>query len=186
MTPDEHLDSGAVAAYVDRAVAPAERDRIESHLADCPECRDEVVQVTRLRRGMHSARKWLIAVPAAAAAIVTLVLLRPADTSPSGTLRDGGERGLHVALLAPAESLEARPVGALTFVWRSVGGGVSYRFALTDQSGDIVWNTTSADTAVLLDTADRLRPGRYFWYVDALLRDGRSVTSGARSLRITH
>ena len=39
MTPeaqaDRHLESGEVASYLDRVLAPAEQARVEAHLADC-------------------------------------------------------------------------------------------------------------------------------------------------------
>lgn len=185
MESEGHLSSRDVAAYVDRALSPAERDAIEAHLSDCADCRDEVIQVSRLRRGASSRRRWLFVAPLAAAAVLAVMLL-PARKSDEPVLRDGGERGLTVTIVAPADSA-LTPSGPrqVSFTWRSLDSVVSYRFAITDGSGDVVWSATSTDTTVQLPASIHLRPGNYFWYVDALLPDGRSVASRVRTLRAT-
>jgi hypothetical protein len=185
MTPEDraiHLESAEVASYLDRALPPAERERVEAHLADCAECRREVIEVSRLRHTSASRRRWLLFAPAAAAAAILIaVLARPADTpGPGPVLRDGGEEpSLTVSLVAPTDSatVEGR---AVAFTWRSAGDGVSYRLTVTDDWGDVVWSGASADTTARLPSTS-LRTGRpYFWYVDALLPDGRSMTSNVR------
>jgi putative zinc finger protein len=186
MTPDaqaeRHLESGEVASYLDRALSPAEQAQVETHLADCAECRGEVIAVSRLRH-TRSRPRWLILGPAVAAAAIALFLFaRPAETPAPGTvLREGEEPPrATVALVAPAEGA-AIPTRSPTFTWRSIGAGVSYRLTLTDERGDVVWTATSSDTTGHAPSDVRLQAGRqYFWYVDALLPDGRSVTSGAR------
>lgn len=179
-----HLETGEVAAYLDHVLPPGERDRVEAHLADCAECRQEVIEVSRLRHTRSRRSRWLMVGPAvAAAAIAVLVIARPADTPPRGpVLRDGERPALRVALVTPAETaaVEGR---SLTFTWRSAGAGVSYRLTLADERGDVVWSVTSSDTTGRPPGDVRLRPGhRYSWYVDALLPDGRSVTSDVRQL----
>lgn len=177
-----HLETGEVAAYLDRVLPPDERDRIEAHLADCAECRREVIEVSRLRHTRSRRSRWLIAAPAAAAAAVALIVFaRPTETpAPGAVLRDGAQPGFAVALVAPAESA-AVAGGSVTFTWRSAGARVSYRLSVTDEHGDIVWSAASSDTAALLPSVVALRAGRrYFWYVDALLPDGRSMTSDVR------
>ncbi len=190
MTPEDpgnHLESGEVAAYLDRALPRTERERVEAHLADCTECRREVIEVSRLRHTSASQRRWLLFAPgAAAAAILIAVLVRPADTpGPGPVLRDGGEEpGLTVSLVAPTDSaiVEGR---AVAFTWRSAGSGVSYRVTVTDARGDVVWSGAALDTTARLP-GPRLRAGRpYFWYVDVLLPDGRSVTSNVRHFTVS-
>ena len=185
MQSEGHLESRDVAAYLDRALSPAARDAIEAHLADCADCRDEVVQLTRLRRVANRRRRWLFVVPVAAAAALAVMLLPPGKPD-EPVLRDGGEPVLAVTIVAPADSA-LTPLGAprVSFTWRSMDSVVSYRFAITDGSGDVVWSATSTDTTVQLPASIHLRPGNYFWYVDALLPDGRSVASRVRSLRAT-
>ena len=189
MTPEDpgnHLQSGEVASYLDRGLPPTERERVEAHLVDCAECRREVIEVSRLRHTPASRRRWLVFAPAAAAAAILIaVLARPADTpGPGPVLRGGGggELGLTVSLVAPTDNgtVEGRGV---TFTWRSAGDGASYRLTVADERGDVVWSGASADTTTQLPDSVTLRAGRaYFWYVDALLPDGRSLTSGARRL----
>jgi anti-sigma factor RsiW len=185
MTPDiqteRHLESGEVASYLDRALAPAAQARVETHLADCAECRREIVAVSRLRHA--SSRRWWIVGPAvAAAAVAFFVVTRPAEIpGPAPVLRDGGEPPTPaVALVTPADSVAA-PATFLAFTWRSAGAGASYRLTVSDERGDVVWSATSTDTSGHPPSGTLLRIGRpYFWYVDALLPDGRSVTSGVR------
>lgn len=188
MVPDaadaRHLDSSDVASYLDRALPPVERERVEAHLADCSLCREEVIQVSRLRHSRAARRGWLVLGPiTAAAAIAVIVISRP--SGPSGTgpiLRDGGaESSPTVFLVSPADrGIVERHV---SFTWRSVGARVSYRVTVTDERGDVLWSSAVADTTARLPGAIVLPAGRpSFWYVDALLPDGRSVTSGVRRL----
>ena len=66
------------------------------------------------------------------------------------------------------------------FTWRSVAEGATYRLSLTDEAGDVLWTVNTPDTTVaLVDImleADQL----YYWYVDALLHDGGSATTGVQ------
>ena len=186
MTPeaqaDRHLESGEVASYLDRVLAPAEQARVEAHLADCAECRGEVIDVSRVRH-IRSRSRWLILGPAVAAAAIALFLFaRPAETPAPGTVLRAGEEPPRaaVALVAPAEDA-AIASRFPTFTWRASEAGVSYRLTVSDRRGDVVWTTTTSDTTAHAPTDVRFLVGRpYFWYVDALLPDGRSVTSGAR------
>ena len=191
MTPEpsgNHLESSEVAAYLDRALARADRGRVEAHLADCDACRREVIEVSRLRHTSASRRRWLFFAPAAAAAaILIIVFARPADTPGLGpVLRDGGEEpGLTVSLVAPTDSATVEGGGAVALTWRSAGSGVSYRVTLTDQRGDVVWSGAASDTTARLPGSVALPAGRsYFWFVDALLPDGRSLTSGVRHFTV--
>ena len=62
-----HLEAGEVAAYIDRRLAPAERDRVEKHLSVCPECRGEVIEVAHVARTLPRRRRWSWLAPAVAA-----------------------------------------------------------------------------------------------------------------------
>jgi hypothetical protein len=74
---------------------------------------------------------------------------------------------------------------SVVFTWRSLGTEVSYRLTLTDERGDLIWSVGTTDTMVLLPSSAKLLSGRTnIWYVDALLADGRSATTGARRFRI--
>ena len=187
MVPDaadeRHLDSSDVASYLDRALPLVERERVEAHLAECSPCREEVIEVSRLRRRRAVRRGWLVLAPiAAAAAIAVIVISRPSGPLETGPiLRDGGvETSPTVFLVSPADSgiVERRGV---SFTWRSGGARVSYRLTVTDERGDVLWSSVVTDTTARLPATIALPAGRTsFWYVDALLPDGRSVTSGVR------
>lgn len=184
-----HLESREVAAYLDRALRPADRERVESHLADCPDCRREVIEVSRIRHAPGRRLRWLIAVPAAAAAaaVVILMLARSGEgPSPEGPiLRDGGiGSAARVVLVSPTTDRVVDP-SVLTFTWRSAGEGVSYRLALTDATGDVVWTASASDTTARLPATVRLKSGSsYHWYVDALLTDGRSIASAVQRFTV--
>jgi putative zinc finger protein len=183
-----HLESSEIAAYLDRALTQTEREKVEAHLADCAQCRRESVEVLRVRNRMRRRSRWLVIPPVAAAAAVALFVLVRAGGMPGTTppvLRDGGDGSIpRVVLVSPPDS---GAVGSqrVSFVWRSVGPEVSYRITISDLKGDIVWSAAASDTSARVPTSVQLRPSLYYWYVDALLPDGRSVTSGVHPLSVT-
>lgn len=191
---DSHLTVDEVAAYLDAAAEPAERAQIEAHLADCRPCRDELVVVAEASRRLPSRRpvrvRWAIAGTAAAAAAIALVLLSPVLDSPTGPrlLRDVGgadPAGAVTAMevVAP-EAAENPSTRAVSFVWRAAGPDAQYRLMLTTTEGDPVWTTTTNDTSVALPGAVILEPdAEYFWWVDGLLPDGGTATTGVRGFR---
>jgi anti-sigma factor RsiW len=183
-----HLESSEIAAYLDRALPPSERAQVEAHLADCAQCRRESVEVLRVRNRMRRRSRWLVLPPVAAAAAVALFVLVRAGGMPRTTppvLRDGGDGSIpRVVLVSPPDSgaVESQRV---SFVWRSVGPGVSFRITISDLKGDIVWSAAASDTSARVPASVQLRPSLYYWYVDALLPDGRSVTSGVHPFSVT-
>lgn len=187
-TPGVHLESSDIAAYLDRALTPKEREKVEAHLADCAQCRRESVEVLRVRNRMRRRSRWLVIPPVAAAAAVALFVLVRAGGIPGTTppvLRDGGDGSIpRVVLVSPPDS---GAVGSqrVSLVWRSVGPGVSYRITISDLKGDIVWSAGASDTSARVPASVQLRPSPYYWYVDALLPDGRSVTSGVHPFSVT-
>ncbi len=182
--PNLHLETGEVASYLDRALAPDEQARVEAHLADCADCRRELIEVSRLRHARFRSRWWVLGPALAAAAAALLFVTRSPDTpATEPVLRDGGEPALTIGLVAPGDS--AVSPGSLTFTWRSAAPRASYRLTLSDERGDVVWSATSIDTTQRPPSRVSWRTGRtYFWYVDALLPDGRSVTSGVRRFTV--
>ena len=50
----EHLETASLARYLGGAGTPNERARWEAHLSECPDCREEMVEVRRIR-DMHLA-----------------------------------------------------------------------------------------------------------------------------------
>jgi hypothetical protein len=54
---------------------------------------------------------------------------------------------------------------------------------LQESDGRVAWSSTVTDTAVVLPDSVVVGPGRsWFWYVDAMLPDGRTRSSGINRL----
>lgn len=164
----DHVDSGEVAAYLDRALSPSDRSRVEEHLADCDVCRAEVIEVARLLRTQPRRRGWYVPIGVAAAAAAALLLVWP---------RSAEEPPLPPTYREPVVTTTAAPsaiaprgaiVAAPTFVWTRVPHADRYRLALFDDTGRVVWETETTDSAVVLPDRSRLKKGgSYFWKVEA-------------------
>ena len=86
----ECADAESLAAYWDKSISAANRERLEAHLAGCARC---MTQLTAIARAVESAgnaksasevpwyRRWRVAIPAiaaAAAVVVMIAMWRPA------------------------------------------------------------------------------------------------------------
>jgi hypothetical protein len=83
----ECADAESLAAYSDRSLATAHRERLEAHFADCMRCQvlladiaraDESARGARAESAVPWYRKWRVAIPAfaAVAAVVIFVAMR--------------------------------------------------------------------------------------------------------------
>jgi hypothetical protein len=110
----ECADPETLAAYYDRSLAEADRDRLEAHFADCARCQAQLAAIARADEAGASARphreiSWLrplIVVPAIAAAAALLVVVRSMRSS-----NDEFRRSEQVAMAthqAPLMDLAAR------------------------------------------------------------------------------
>jgi hypothetical protein len=104
--------------------------------------------------------------PAALAATLLLavglgrLVLKPAED----TVRSG-DTG-RVELIAPGAEV---PAGSpVSFAWRPVEGASRYRLEVLTPSGDLAIEAETHDTALTSDSAARLAPGSYQWWVIAL------------------
>lgn len=182
----EHPGAEDLAAYLSGSLSLSERRDLEHHLSVCWLCRQEVIGGQRLLRSRPGARSWL-AMPAAAAAIMALLLLRPGSSGRTGDelLRAGGEigqeSGTKLVVVSPAEG-DIVESGGLSFTWRAYPGEPLYRVTIADRTGRTLWTDDTADTTLAPPDSIRLDHGsRYFWYIDALDVEGRSATTGTRS-----
>ncbi len=184
---ESHCEAGLVAAYLDGRAGTADTARVEAHLAECADCRREVIDVRRLLSGRTRRWGWSAVAVLAAAAVLLVVVGRtggPHVPVGSSTRSGGRPEPLSPAVLAPVDGATMSR-GAASFVWHSVTGSAAYRLTLTDERGDVVWTTEGTDTSVAPPPALRLSGGqRYYWSVDVLLRDGRSATTGFHGFRI--
>jgi hypothetical protein len=68
--------------------------------------------------------------------------------------------------------------------WAPIEPDARYLLTVTTAEGDSVWELMTADTSAAVPIA--LEPGgEYLWYVDALLPDGSSASSGVHHFRVT-
>jgi hypothetical protein len=90
----ECADAESLAAYSDRSLSVRERERLETHFADCARCQllladiaraDESARIEKSAGAVPWYRRWRIAIPALAAAAAVLVFIsirRPAEVAP--------------------------------------------------------------------------------------------------------
>jgi hypothetical protein len=192
MTPTsaEHIEPEAIAAYLDRGLSAEERQAVERHLLVCGECRRDLAEAADLGSARRPRRWVMVGIPAAAAAVLALVIFGPLQSpgirNPDRpTVRGEQAEGTRsFAPVAPIDGAELA-VDSIAFSWRSEGPGVHYLLTLTDENGDIVWSTGTADTSLSLPREVGLQPGqRYYWYADALLQGARSSTTGILEFRV--
>ena len=183
-TRDTHLAADDAAAYVDGRLAAAERAAIDGHLAQCAECRLEVVDVTRVVRAAPQRRPWTIVAPLVAAAAVLILFIAPRRTHDSAPplLREPAV----TTTVAPTLSAPRGGVAVLrAMTWSSVPHADRYRVTLFDRDGSVTWRTQSADTTVLLPDTVRITRGvPYYWKVDARTELGRWVSSDLTSFTL--
>ena len=186
MTDHDHLSPDLIAAYLARETSEDEKQEAQRHLLTCAECRRDTAEAAELARDRRP-RRWVpIAIPAAAAAIALLMLVPGwGPTTDELLIRGPGTEGVqHFVAVTPAEGALVRG-DSVTFLWRSEGSDVHYVLTVTDQSGDVVWTAGTQDTSLVPPREIGLKAdGVYFWYVDALLTDARSSTTGVREFII--
>ena len=189
-TNHRHLTAEAVAAFLDRRLTTAERLGVEEHLAGCSQCRGEVAAVRRLVSDTPTKRSLALPLSIAAAAAVAFLLFTIARPGPEGAadpLRtpashpsDASER---ITAIHPAEG-DTISIARAVLEWASIGGEPAYRLTVTDATGQPVWTRTTADTSLTVPRTILESRRTYFWYVDALRADGRSVSTGVRRFTV--
>jgi hypothetical protein len=175
--PQDHLEAGEVAGYLDRALSAEARARVEDHLDQCEVCRAEVIQVARLVRTARRRRPVAVPVGLAAAAVLAL-LLTPSIRLPTRPEPEFREPGI-TAAPSPAAIAPRGDVGAVReLIWSQVPRAGRYRVVLLDVEGALMWRTETTDTVVILPDSLRLRAREpYFWRVEAETAFGRWVAS---------
>lgn len=183
---NDHISDAELAAYMDRNVAPAERDRIESHLADCDECRRHLIETRRVLGGVDRTRGLRIIATLAAAAVV-FVFVRfevwPTRENPTASFARGGTSSAEITAHGPGGDVSRK---GLEFVWSPVSGVASYRITVSRADATPVWSKTTTDTVVTLPASVVLQQGQtHLWVTDALLLDGTTRSTGLREFRVT-
>ena len=178
-----HVTDTEVAAYLDRTLTPSERDRVEDHLAGCPDCRQQLLETKELLERVRRPRNLLIGGALAAAAVVLFLVARPElGTTDQRTLMRSD--GAAASLLAYGP-IGTAPRAGLRFVWSAAPGAESYRLTISRADARPVWSSSGTDTLATLPDSVVLRPSeRYFWVADALLKDGSTRSTGLREFGI--
>lgn len=181
----EHPSSDLMASYLSGRIAPSERATLEAHLAECRTCRRQATSARRLLATYRSRRPLVWMAPVAAAAALALVVFAPrpeTDVPGSEVLRarqqPGGAEGASALRIISPASGDTIDRAGIVFAWQSHPGKPLFRLTLSDGSGRELWSAESRDTALILPAGVSLDRGRtYFWYVDAVGADGRSLTT---------
>jgi hypothetical protein len=169
-----HITSEDLAAYLDRRLEATVSARLERHLADCAECRADLVDARSLLESMDASpappqivrpRRARIWVAAAAVLIIAILPLAQRVVQPRGSpaLRATPMARSSIDVLAPRD----RPVdaAAIVFSWRPVEGASTYRLTVTDSSGAPLFTTGRgpgwSHNGPMADTrVDPMHPGR--------------------------
>jgi hypothetical protein len=190
MTAD-HLPAADLAAYLSRGRRSPTFRPVQAHLADCADCRQEAAHIARVIRAEARGRmfRWTGAGVAAAAALLVVAVWtgghrRAPDADITRAAANSGVEGAAIAPLTPLG--EVPPAGSsLAFAWRPAAGAVEYRLTLSNATGGTLWRRATTDTTLDLPLDVSLARGvSYYWYVDALVANGGSVTSGAREFHL--
>jgi len=186
VTDPQHLTPAIIAAYLAQEASPEEHRIAQEHLLTCPECRRDMDEAQVLG-AEREPRRWApVAIPAAAAAIV-LFLLVPGLRRPSEPVAVRGPATEGVPQFAAVTPADGSTVfgDSVSFVWRSEGPTAHYVLTVTDENGDVVWTAPTSDTTLAPPRGVGLAVGRrYYWYVDALLENARSSTTGVHEFGI--
>lgn len=185
-TDSEHLSAETMAAFLDGRLTLPDRAASVAHLAECADCRRETAALRRLLVNALPSRRLRLPVFAVAAAVLAFLLvprmmhLAPNVTSPSSATERlaSVEVAPVIEIAVPLDSAHVS-VNELVFRWRAIGTEATYRLAVQDSAGGVVWATATDDTtAALAPDVTLARGGQYYWSVSAQLADGRSAKSG--------
>lgn len=180
---DGHMTDLLIASYLDRRMSDADRERFESHLADCPECRQAVVDADSLIKRVRPTWRGnaMIGLIAATLVLVAVDLTVQRTGEPTPTR---AARALESGLIAYGPTGDVTRSG-LRFVWSPLAGAISYKIAVVDATSRPVWSTTVSDTSIALPEKAPLRAGEnYLWVVDALAADGTTHSTGLHEFRL--
>ena len=126
------------------------------------------------RPARRPLRRWagaLAGLAAAAAVAIVAVRQAPPTVEPHVRAATGvegmavGEGERRIAVLAPADA--AVGAGQPVVLRWSAAGSVTYRVTVQAENGAPIWRGTTGDTVLTLPDTVRLRPGAYFWRVEA-------------------
>ena len=188
---EDHIREDVFAAYLDKSLPPAARASVDAHLAECSVCRDELVSLSELARAIGRPRRTLRMGSAAAAiaAVLLVAVILPRQTSRSSSTDERLRETTTVATrgivaVSPTDSAVVRS-DSVRFVWHRESVDAGYRLVVNDDTGNVAWTIDTPDTSAALPDSVRLSRDRmYFWYVDAIGREGSTRATGLRRFRV--
>ena len=183
-----HLDDETIAALAEGSLGADASAAALPHLAECDSCRIAVASVARAlgdaevaheRRSLGRLRRPALsrfAIPAAAAAVLLLLVARPWE-SPDDV---GSHRSPHVTV--GASPTPVSPIGTVSDVetlrWTPVAGADRYRVTVFDASGTVRFESEVVESSLALPDSVGLAPAtRYFWKVEARVGADRWTAS---------
>ena len=181
---DIHVSDLEGAQYLDGRLPLLERDRVEAHLAICPECRNHIMEGSRLARAAGRRRRIVSAL--IAASVLLVAALVPMSRFLFGPRPYSSNlRGAQSSPLIAYQPLGELGTADHRFVWGSSRNVLSYRLTITRRDGGIVWIHSGTDTVIALpDSVSLRKTEHYFWVADALLSDGGSRSTGLHEFAV--
>lgn len=197
-----HLDDDVIATLAERTDDNEHREAI-AHLSECAECRARLVavmnlldddavaseiealdpSVRRIAPRRWSPARWAAITTLAAAAVVTIVVVRP-NKSPSRAVIPSATREATVTTTAPPQIVSPAIVGAGDSLrWTSVRGADLYRVQVWDREGNVVFTTDTKDTTLLLPPPIT-GGGSFLWEVKARTGWDRWVSSDFLEMKV--
>lgn len=165
-----------IAGYLDRGLSDAARDRVETHLVQCSECRQNVAASQRLVQRIRRPRHVVTISALVAVAAAGVLMVRPQIQPREGSLERAHSDVPGLAVYAPTSEITTRTA---RFVWGGASDAVSYRLTVSNGSGATLWTQSGTDTVAILPDSVTLSPGeRYVWVADAILSDGSTRSTG--------
>jgi hypothetical protein len=192
---DLHLEDDSLAAIVDGTAGETHRTAI-AHLSECGECRarlsaamqllddDAIVgeiealdpSIKKSAAWRRSPARWAAITTLAAAAVVTIVIMRP-NKAPTEAVAPSVTREATVTTTSPPRIISPATISAGDALrWTTVRGADLYRVQVWDREGNVVFTTDTRDTTLLLPRPIT-RGGSYFWEVKARTGWDRWVSS---------
>ncbi|MGD2122589.1 MAG: zf-HC2 domain-containing protein [Gemmatimonadota bacterium] len=163
-----HPTDEELAAYLGKELRGDHLRRVESHLAACPTCREELIDAMEVLRSPRRSR-WTILAPAAAAvaAVVLLVTWPQGPNPPTG--RPAHRESPSEAVVTP---VPVSPIGTVDIVeafrWEGFPGADRYRVTLFDAEGSVLWKPLTEQSEIELPDSVTLTIGQpYLWTVEA-------------------
>jgi hypothetical protein len=199
-------DEVTLAAFADGRLPERARSRVQSHLADCETCLQNVAAALRAletpppevparllararelaepraRGPLVSAWRWGTISAAAGLVLVAAVYvwqstMAPAPGSSPAEVRGVAAQPVAPEILSPAEgSVVGRTQSE--FRWRGVAGAIYYEIQLVTAEGDVLWQQRTEATGARLPATVPIAPGQdvYVW-VRAHLVNGKTLKS---------